>query len=462
MPDVILVSLIFSVSNEFAMRAIAAMRSIWPETIVVVGGTHPTNCTEQLLANPDINYVARGEGEIGLSQFLAQIAEGEPIDVQGFYSLEDLGQRPMELCEFVTDLDSLPLPDWELLDMDVYTQVDYVTLKGRSEQSDRPRRSAVFLGTRGCPGLCTFCSQHSVHGRRLRYRSPENIAQELKSLHELYGVTTFVPNDDMFLSRANRDVDMLSRITALDIPDLELQFPNGLHVNSLHPPVMDAVISAGAHIVNVAIESGCEQVQKHVIRKYVNLRKAPQVVRYFRDRGVSVRCFFILGFPGETRQQMQETIDYARALQADWCDFFLAIPLVGSEMHDQFVDMGVIPADDPLCSKAYVLGRTFDTPEITAADLKELAYRANLECNFLHNANMTEGRFDQAAALFEDVVQRYPFHVVGWHCLVECYGKLGRADKADRARATLENRLKTDTLALEMHTQYADLLPPRA
>jgi uncharacterized radical SAM superfamily protein len=412
------------------------------------------------LQDANIDFVFRGEAELALSEFMRQFSNGEPINVAGVHSATDpISEASLELCEFVDDLNEFPFPDWDLIDMDMYTRMSYMTITGREPQCDHEIRSSVILGTRGCPGQCTFCSQHTTHGRKIRCRSVENITEEMKTINSKFGVTTFVPNDDMFLSGGKRDLTLLNAIKDLGIPNLEMQFPIGLHVNSMNQDTMSAFKHVGTKVVNLAIESGSRYVQRHIVKKHVNLEKARKVVNFFRECGISTRCFFILGFPGETKEQMRETIEYAKSLQADWCDFFEAIPLIGSEMHDQFKEMGCISDDSCDWSKTHFLGRSFDTPEIRADELKELTYRANLECNFLNNYNKTAGDYNKAISLYKNIIERYPFHIVAWYSIMACYEEMGDEARSQEILDTILKLIRTDSIAADMFEKYSDLMP---
>ncbi len=135
------------------------------------------------------------------------------------------------------------------------------------------------------------------------------------------------------------------------------------------------MVKMGMTVANIAIESGSNEVQRKVIKKNVNLERARKVVAACRDEGIVVRCYFILGFPGETREQIQETIDYAASLPADWCVFGIAAPLVGTEMYSQLLERGEI--DNSFnWDNAFFQERTYDTPEIGAQELKDLGYDA--------------------------------------------------------------------------------------
>jgi tetratricopeptide (TPR) repeat protein len=211
--------------------------------------------------------------------------------------------------------------------------------------------------------------------------------------------------------------------------------------------------------VNLAIESGSEYVQKHIMKKNVNLKKAREVVDYFRSINVNTRCFFILGMPRETKAQMEETIEYGKSLNADWCDFFVAIPLIGSEIYEQFAEMGCIDKNDMDWSGTYVMARSFDTEEISAEEIKELAYRANLECNFIGNLNKRLGEYEKAISLYESVLARYPFHVIALYSAMECHEALGNTEEAGKTRDRILELIRGNPLAADMYEKYSDLMP---
>lgn len=459
-PDILAFSLIFSTSHHFFVICSKMLKSLWPEATVIVGGTHATNCAKYLLDNEQVDFVARGEGEIAFSDFINQYSQSpdaEHIAVHGIYSKNSLKfASQLELCAQVNDLDSLPFPDWGLIDMEAY-----VTARGRKREigSSTPKKIASLMTTRGCPFQCTFCSSHTVHGRKMRFRSIDNVIEEVKILNKQYGVTLFILEDDLFTASRNRVINLLKAMEYLGIPDFELQFPNALSVNTLNEEVMNGLISAGMRIANIAIESGSEFVQKNIIKKNCNLNKAREIVRYLKNKGIIVRFYFILGFPSETKEQMIETIEYAKSLGADWSVFNIAAPLIGSEMYYQFVEMGYIKDDIEMWSKAFYQERQFDTKEISAVELKELAYRANLDVNFINNPNKINGKYDDAIKIYRDIVRVYPFHIIALYCLLECYEALGDFKESEQMNKSIGDLIKTNKNAHDMFVKYNDLMP---
>lgn len=455
-PDVLAFSLIFSTSWPFFDASVSVLKNIWPKATVIVGGVHATNCAKQLLQNKNVDFVIRGEGEMTFSEFIGQYSYAKPICVDGIYSKEDFCSATLpKLSKHVENLDSIPFPDWGIIDME-----SYVNARGRKKNigSSMDRRIATIMTSRGCPFRCTFCSSHTVHGRKMRFRSVDNVIEEIKLLYKLYGVNLFIPEDDLFTANRNRVINLLAILWELQIPDVELQFPNALSVNTLDTRVLDALISTGMRIASLAIESGSEYVQKYIIKKNCKLNKAKELVAYLKNKGIIVRCYYILGFPHETKEQMLETIKYAKELEADWSLFNIAVPLIGSEMYDQFVQMGCIRDNIDISSEAFYQERAFDTPEVTAVELKKIAYRANLEVNFINNVNLINGNFNRALELFNDIVTTYPFHIIGWYCMVKCYEGLGNKEQVLQIKKKIRVLIESDKRALEMFDNYKDLM----
>ncbi len=456
-PDIIGFSLNFSMSHRFFELAVRTLKSIWPKAIMVAGGVHATNCAKGLLANENLDYVLCGEGEDSFSKMVSQYANNQSIQVKGLHCKGNVSAvSPLALADTFDDLDALEFPDWGLLDME-----EYVTASGRKKSvgSASTQRMATILTTRGCPFRCTFCSAHTVHGRRVRYRSVENIVRELKTLHESYGVTLFVPEDDLFTANRERVLSLFSAIADLNIQNFGLQFPNGLNVNTMDKEILDAMIKCGTQVVTLAIESGSEYVQKHLIKKNCDLSKARNLVRLCRERGVLVRCFFIFGFPRETKEFMNETVQYMRDIEADWCNIMIATPLIGSEMYQEFMKKGYIKDNVSTWGNTFVEERTFDTEEISAAELTEFVYRLNLDINFINHVNLRKGNFDRALSLFNDVLHSYPFHIFALYGLYLAYEGNNDLQEADNIRKRARHLVCSDTRARYMSERYGNLIP---
>lgn len=457
-PDVIAFSLMFTTSYEFFTICIEKLKEIWPDCIIIVGSFIATNCTEKLLENKYINYVLRGEGEIGLPLFLDQLSNSNEVNVKGIYSYINLQKSGvLELCDNIKNLDEIPFPDWELIQIN-----QYLRNGGRSilsnNSNDQPAVASIIT-SRGCPFNCTFCSAKTVHGRSIRFRSIDNIIKEIDVLHKKYGVAQILFEDDLFTANKRRTIDLINAIKSLNILDLKIQFPNGLHVNSIDPEVIDALVDIGMASAHIAIESGSYYVLKNLMKKKVDLDKAKNLVEYIRNKkNLHVWCYFVLGMPGETKEQILETIEYAKSLKADWCNFFIATPLIGSEIYKKFLDAGDYTGDLSEFKNTDFTHRSFDTDEIKANELNDLAYRANLEVNFIHNTNIDEGNYKKAIDQFNHIISHYPFHIFAYQSLYKCYLKLNDTNEAEKIKLKMTKLVNRDKRSKEMYDKYRDLI----
>ena len=477
-PDIIACSINFTTSHPFMLDTIKYLKSIWPDAIVIVGGNHATNATTKLLQFPFINYVGRGEAEVAFTEFINCISENKKVSIKGMYSKMDLPENKkdqtvpkwiigdgtfpaqnsdhlLDRCVSIENLDDLPNPDWEIIDMETYA-----TEQGRAAYIGvaADKRKASLFTSRGCPYRCTFCATHTTFTRLLRYHSPTYICEQIKILNKKYGITLFIIEDDLFTGGKKEVIEMLNAFKKLDIPNFELQFPNALSNNTLNEEVVAALYDAGMLSTEIAVESGSPYVQKNIIHKYVLLDKVKYWVDYMHSKNITVKCLFILGFPNETKEQMIESIEFAKTLKADWCIFNVATPLIGTEMYEEFIMKGAITDEIDFLAKTDFRKRIFDTPEISADELNELQYRANLDVNFINNPNLVDGNYSKALELYDDVLGKYPWHVVALCCKKRCFEGLGDSTKAQEMMKMINELIKTNKRSQAMLMKYSDLM----
>jgi anaerobic magnesium-protoporphyrin IX monomethyl ester cyclase len=463
-PDVIGFSLIFSVTHGFFDRCADRLKERWPDAKIIVGGTHATNCPREILENENVDFLVRGEAELSLPLLLKSISERidpESISINGVYTKKSYEENQFFLrIGDYPDLDQLPLPGWRFVSMDRYASATERGKRGiNAENILYEKRIGTFMSTRGCPYKCTFCSSHTVHGRKMRYFSIDRTVEMIQTLHDEYGINTFVVEDDLFTVRRDRTVELCKTLRELNIPNFELQVPNALSINTLNEEVVDELCRTGMEVVNLAIESGSEYVQRHIIEKNVDLEKAKEIVKLFRDRNVITRCFFILGSPKETKEQMLESVDYARELGADWCTFNPVLPLVGTKGYQQFLDLGYIEDDPVFWSESAFGRRMFDTEEIGGEELTDLTYRANLDVNFVNNINLQNGGFQRALSMISEIVTDYPFHIIGLYCMALCHDGLGQIDLKNELLDKIQDVASSDARASEMLKNYGHVIP---
>jgi len=175
-----------------------------------------------------------------------------------------------------------------------------------------------------------------------------------------------------------------------------------------------------------------------LMHKPVDLKKLPALVQVIRKHKIDVRAFFMLGFPGETKEDMKRTIDYARRLELDWAYFTIFSPLPKTEMYRVCLEKGYIKEGDfdPIRS----FNRSIvHTPEFTPEDINQIREEAIIDICFRNNPNLRKYDVDTAIENFSSVVRRYPHFDFANFYLAEAYMKKGDREKgAAYYRKTLE------------------------
>tara|TARA_R110000782_G_scaffold63315_1_gene129883 strand:- start:27896 stop:29716 length:1821 start_codon:yes stop_codon:yes gene_type:complete len=458
-PDIVGFSMMFSTCHPLFLRAAQELRKIWPNAVFMTGGNHASNSVDVILEAPEIDFVSRGECEVAFAEFVRNFHRRDEFEINGIYSRAHIeAGKATPKADPVDNLDELGFPDWDLLDIEAY--VNY-RRSATWKKEEHVQREISVLTTRGCPFSCTFCAVHTTMGKRVRYRSVEHVIEEMRTTWERYGTNLYLMEDDLFTANRKKVVPLLQAMRDLgkEIPGFELQFPSALSVNTLFDEVMDELIAAGTKVANIAVESGSEYAQHNIIKKNCNLTRAREVVDYLRERNIITRCYFIGGFPGETREMLDETREYAKTINSDWCTFGVAAPLRGSEMYSQFLERGYINDDMESWSSAFYQERMFDTPEIGAEEIKDFFYGTNIEVNFVNNTNLLDGKFARAKQIFEGIIAGYPYHIFAWHCLMQAHEGLQEHDEARAAREKIVDLIMTNSSAEKLYRKYGHLMP---
>ena len=458
-PDVLAYSINFSTQHDFFVRCDKQLREMWPHSIALAGGAHATNIAREIFQESSIDYLVRGEAENSMVQLLKLISDGElnkASSIQGVYFRDSISnEETLKISEY-PDLNKLPTPCWHIFDMSRYTRTE-----NRSETfvERGMRKSCSIMTSRGCPYHCTFCSSFSLHGRKMRYFGVDWTKKATTQLYEKYGVTEFIIQDDLFTVHKERTIEMLTELQKLPIPDMRLSVKNALSINTLDEEVVEALAATGLETAYLAVESGSDYVNRDIMKKRVKLDRVPGIIEMFRERGISTVCFFILGFPGETKEMMEEGIRYAASINSDWCTFNAVKPLVGTPLYDEMLAEGYIDHTAEFWSQTAYGLRNFDTKEIDKDELNDLLYDANISVNFLNNFNVRTGNYGVAVNMFRNIVDDYPYHIIGWYMLHVCSKKIGDEEKSRECLKTIEILLKTDKRAASMFRKYEKSLP---
>lgn len=363
-PDLVGVSAIFSNQHRLAQQVCALVKKVNPATPVVVGGGHATVMPREVLQDPNVDYVVLGEGEESLRDIVRHLNgefAAEDFDGVGFKRGGELVITPK--TRFIEDLDAIPFPAWDRMELDKYFGLS-------SSHGMRHReRFMPIITSRGCPAKCVFCSAHQVWGRHFRFRSVENVAEEMRILRERYGIEEIMFEDDNLTANVGRAKRLFQAMI-----DGGLGFvwdtPNGVAAWALDEEMLGLMKDSGCIKLNLAIESGSQKILKHVIRKPLSLVRAARLIRQARELGLEVSAFFIVGLPGETLADIDQTFQFARDNKLWQSHFSLATPYPGSELYR-------LCSDNKYFTKGYATEELYlwsyliETPDWSAQELKE-------------------------------------------------------------------------------------------
>ncbi len=275
---------------------------------VFIGGVHPTFNPKQTLIDTQADYVSLGEGEIALKKLLDANFDGEGI--LGIYNLKNLPEVPLK-GEKVENLDDLPFPDWEQMPPDKYPII--------SGEISKKYPIGIIATTRGCPFSCKFCQSPAFYERKIRFRSPENVVDEIEFLVKKFGVKEIHFEDDNFTLKREHAYEICRLIVERKIK-ISFTCPNGIRAEFTDEKLMQMMKKAGCYCIAYGIESANPEILKN-ISKNENLDLIKKSVELASNCGILTKGFFIFGLEGETKQTIKQTIQYAISLKLTLADF---------------------------------------------------------------------------------------------------------------------------------------------
>jgi anaerobic magnesium-protoporphyrin IX monomethyl ester cyclase len=315
-----------------AMITARIAKEVSKDTIVIVGGSHPTIMGEEVFSDQPIDVSVIGEGEVTFIEVLHAIDEGRSFEgIRGiiFRTGQQVQRNPPR--ELIPDLDSLPLP----------VKNDPRILYHNEQYPNNAFRS--IMATRGCPNRCFFCSSRHLWGQRVRYRSPEQVVREIRELQSM-GLQAIHFEDDFFGVRKDYLRSLCGTIKT-ECPGL--QWSCQMHVRMIDDVTISQMKESGCFSISLGIESGNDVVLKQ-LRKNITVEDALRACRLIKKHGIALNTYFIIGTPFETEESLRDTMSLIQEIPCDsiTCNTFTPYP--GTEAFVYCKDLGLIPDDyDP-------------------------------------------------------------------------------------------------------------------
>ncbi len=377
-PDVVGINIPFSGWSKTAFEVASIVKSVDKDIITVLDGQHPSARPVDCLTHPNIDFVVIGEAEHTMFELVGALEQGIMRYLKKIRGIAFLKKRKKVITPprpAIQDLDSLPFPARHLLPMDTY----FAAVKESPLRGEIRKPWTTMITSRGCPYNCVFCSIHIVMGKKWRGRSPENVVDEIEQLVHTYHIEQIDFHDDNLTLDKKRMETICDLIVERGL-DIEWYTPNGVRADTLDENLLKKMRESGCKRIYVAPESGVQRVVNQIIRKNLDLKEVEKAVVLSRKVGIKVSCFFIVGLIGETKEDIEATINYAytlRQLGADRFYFSYATPLYGTELYEQAKHGGFLRDgfnDEALATAEPLI----QTQEFTADDLRELCAQANL------------------------------------------------------------------------------------
>ncbi len=340
-PDLVGISCMFSVQSKVTSETAGKIRQKLPGVKICVGGAHPSAMPAEVAADENIDFVVLGEGEEMIVEAINALNQNmslQHLDWICYRSQEgSIVLNPK--TRYIEDLDSISSPSFDLLPIERYFE-----LNRPHGTITRNRRVLPIITSRGCPVKCVFCSIHPIWGRQYRTRSPESVVNEIKMLVEQYGIQEIQVEDDNLTFNRERAEKICDLIIGKNI-GVAFTAPNGLAVWALNEPLIRKLKQAGFYRLTLAVESGSQHTLSKIIHKPLRIERVMEVINAANKIGFDIDVFFVVGFPGETPEEMQKTFDLGRQLEVSNVKYFIATPYAGTELLDIARRDNLIPSD---------------------------------------------------------------------------------------------------------------------
>jgi len=359
------------------------IKKVNPDIKVVLGGNHATAFADQILKEPSVDYVVRGEGELTFLELCNYIltGNGDAAAIEGITYRDKSGEiKATPSRKLIKHLDELPMPDYSLIDLEKYaTPAD-----NRSQYIMRYPLVGIMT-SRGCPGKCVFCTVKTIWGRTWRARSAKHAVDEIELLVKKYGVREISFLDDSVSVSRMRWAEICNEIIRRKL-NIKWTTPNGIAYWTLDNELLKLMKKAGCYRITFGIESGNEETKKFIGKEYP-LSQAAALIKYANKIGLWTITSNVIGFPYEDKKSIQDTVDFAKKSGTDFAVFNMLAPHLASDVYKFFKKEGLLNFDSvfsdnwldddkykEMFRSLYIGG--FATKYITAEELKKLHFQA--------------------------------------------------------------------------------------
>lgn len=327
-PDVVgITAMTFTLIDVIKIAKI--IKKVDDEIKIVLGGPHVHIYPNETINIPEIDFLVLGEGEITFTELIQNIDDYDNLkNVKGLVFINEEEIINTGLRDFIEDLDSIPFPARHLTKVGLY-------------KSLLAKRSTVttMMTTRGCPYKCIFCDRPHL-GKVFRARSAENVVREMEECVEM-GINEFILYDDTFTIERQRVLDVCELI---ENKRLDIGWDIRARVNTVDKEMLIKLKTAGCERIHYGVESANPDILK-LLKKGITISQVEKAFEMTKEAGIETLAYFMIGSPTETRDQILNTINFAKRLKPDYVHFSITTPFPATQLYYMGMEQGVFEED---------------------------------------------------------------------------------------------------------------------
>jgi anaerobic magnesium-protoporphyrin IX monomethyl ester cyclase len=413
-PDIVGISALFSSQFSCAERLGAEIKKFNPNIVLVFGGIHASKMYEEiLLKNKFIDYIIRGEADYTFTVFCNNFEENIDIkkETPSLAYFDDKIKKVVKNFEPPgLDMNELPMPAWHLMDMEMYWKIGMP-----HNPFMKSKEFLTIMTERGCPEKCYFCSSASFFGNSGKFRplNPQKAYDMIEYAVNKFGVKEIQIEDDTFTLNSQRVIEFCKKIKKFK---LRITLPNSIRADA--PKNLERrldmfrhMAEAGFEKLGISAEHGDQEFLDKIIQKRLDLNEIVNSIELAHKAGIMVHTNFMMGFPFETKNNRDKTINFAKSLKSDSFSVSLVAPLPGTKLYEIVKQNNLFMPDFKVDRIVYDVVNIIPH-DISPEDLLNLVKKLNAELNAMAIANNPKLKLHYELIKNKNIIDRKYSHEI--------------------------------------------------